>query len=293
MKNFHPLLIFSFLVFLLTSVQAQGNEHEDAVIRIKGSDTLSKVLKEWTRTYQEHNPKVRIELSGGGSSNGIAALINSHIELAASSRLLRPHEIHLVIKKSGVRPVSHEVARDAISVVVHPSNPLNAVSLQHLMEIYGKHKGEPLWSDLGVNVPGCQDQKILSLSRKNNSGTYLFFRQAILDKNDHFNSQIVSMDGSASVVSMVSQTPCAIGYAGMAYITGAVKTLCISRSHNLNTPCVPPTVATTLDKSYPLARALYLYSLGPPKGEVLNFLEWIRGPVGKEILVRNGYVSPP
>jgi phosphate transport system substrate-binding protein len=141
-------------------------------------------------------------------------------------------------------------------------------------------------------VPGCPDQKVMPISRKNNSGTYLFFRQTILDKDEHFDPQMVSMDASDAVVNMVAQMPCAIGYSGMAFVTSAVKTLCVSKLHESNAPCVPPTIAATEEETYPLARSLYLFTLGEPNPVIQKFLEWIRTPEGSEILTRNGYIPP-
>ncbi|MBF0190528.1 MAG: phosphate ABC transporter substrate-binding protein [Magnetococcales bacterium] len=267
-----------------------------AQIRVKGSDTLAKLLKEWAHVYQTQNQKnpIRIEVSGGGSGNGIAALLNGHVEIAASSRLLRDREVLLFTKKHiQAAPVAHVVAQDAVTILVHPSNPINGLSLPQLTEIYSK--GNPLlsWSSLGVRIPGCPDQKIQPISRKNNSGTYLFFRQAILNKNEQFDPQLLSLDASDGVVNMVAQMPCAIGYSGMAFVTNAVKTLCISTLHEADAPCVPPTTASTVDHTYPLSRSLYLYTLGEPQGEIKKFLEWIRSAAGQEILTRNGYIPPP
>ncbi|MBF0628020.1 MAG: phosphate ABC transporter substrate-binding protein [Magnetococcales bacterium] len=284
------LLLGTFLI----SGWAWATDTPTKTIHIKGSDTLFKALKEWTKVYQEREPGVRIEVTGGGSGNGIAALLNGHIEIASSSRPLRKREMQIFAKKHGGNElVTHVVARDAVSVVVHPSNPIHGLSLQQLTEIYSKQNHAPTWEELGVTVPGCPDQKILPISRKNNSGTYLFFRQAILDQNEHFDANTISMDASDAIVTMVAQMPCAIGYSGMAFVTNAVKTLCISKIHQSNAPCVPPTTASTVDQAYPLARSLYLYTLGEPGGEIKKFLDWILSPEGREILTRTGYIPPP
>ncbi|MBF0294966.1 MAG: phosphate ABC transporter substrate-binding protein [Magnetococcales bacterium] len=292
----------SLLIWLLLACGAalpeaharEAGGDKSAPIRIKGSDTLTKALRELAKAFREVAPEVVIEVTGGGSGNGIAALVNSHADIAASSRLMRSREFQIAAKKqAGATPVFQVVALDAVSVVVNPANPLNGISLQQLMEIYGKGESTSRWSDLGVQVPGCQDQKILPLSRKNNSGTYAFFRETILPKHDHFDHHMISMDASDEIVSMVAQMPCAIGYSGMPYITGKVKTLCISQSRGPKVPCVPPTVASTLNKTYPLSRSLYLYTLGPPAGQSARFLEWLKGPQAREILQRGGYIPVP
>ncbi|MBF0126034.1 MAG: phosphate ABC transporter substrate-binding protein [Magnetococcales bacterium] len=300
MKKFAPLprlplaLLLVCLAWSPLSHAREGDGGKAAQIRVKGSDTLNKLLKEWARIYKNIQPHVVVEVTGGGSGNGIASLINGHTDIASSSRPLRTRELHLFTKKfNDIVPVGQVVALDAVSVVVHASNPLNGISLHTLMGIYGKGGKNPAWSDLNVQVPGCQDQKILPLSRKNNSGTYAFFRQTILkNQQEHFDPQMISMDGSDALISMVEQFPCAIGYSGMAFITSKVKTLCISQGQGHNAPCVPPTAASVLNKTYPLARSLYLYTLGSPQGEVKHFLEWIQGPEAREILLRTGYVPP-
>ncbi|MBF0417316.1 MAG: phosphate ABC transporter substrate-binding protein [Magnetococcales bacterium] len=269
-------------------------EGQAKVIHIKGSDTLIKALKEWARIYQEKNPDIRVEVTAGGSGNGIAALINRHVEIASSSRLLREREILLLSRKqSRLVPAPHVVARDAVSVIVHPDNPINGLSLHQLTEIYSKANRSLTWNDFGVKVPECPDQKILPINRKNNSGTYVFFRQTIFEKREHFDPQMLSVDATDNLVNLVGQMPCAIGYVGMAFVTNAVKTLCISKDQESNAPCVPPTTASAVDQAYPLARSLYLYTLGEPRPEVMKFLEWVRGPEGREILTRSGYIPPP
>ncbi|MBF0164130.1 MAG: phosphate ABC transporter substrate-binding protein [Magnetococcales bacterium] len=289
-----PTLFFCLICVVPFPAWTGEPEGHGKVIHIKGSDTLIKALKEWTRIYQEKNPGARVEVSGGGSGNGIAALINGHVEIASSSRLLREREIQLLTRKRvGQVPIPHVVARDAVSVIVHPDNPINGLALHQLTDIYSKVRRTLTWGDFGVKVPECPDQKIMPINRKNNSGTYAFFKQTIFEKREHFDSQMLSMDASDSLVNMVGQMPCAIGYVGMAYVTNTVKTLCISKEQEVNAPCVPPTTASTVDQAYPLARSLYLYTLGEPRPEVMKFLDWVRGPEGQEILTRSGYIPPP
>ncbi|MBF0181155.1 MAG: phosphate ABC transporter substrate-binding protein [Magnetococcales bacterium] len=287
-------LLLAWGIALPVAHARENSTDKPAPILIKGSDTLTKALRELAKAFREVVPDIGVEVGGGGSGNGIAALVNGHADIASSSRLMRSREVQIAAKKhAGVAPVFQVVALDAVSVVVNPANPLNGISLQQLMEIYGKQEPTARWSDLGVQVPGCQDQKILPLSRKNNSGTYAFFRETILPKHDHFDHNLVSLDASDEIVAMVAQMPCAIGYSGMPYVTGKVKTLCISQSHGPKVPCVPPTVASTLNKTYPLSRSLYLYTLGPPSGQSARFLEWIKGPQAREILQRAGYIPVP
>lgn len=289
----HFIALIACLVYAVPGTTAYAGNNS-TTLRIKGSDTLNKVLKEWSKAYQKLRSDLQIDVVGGGSGNGIAALINNHVEIAAASRLMKSRELQLFTKKyAGIQPIAHTVALDAISIVVHNSNPINGISLHQLKSIYANDDKFTRWTDLKVQVPGCQDQIILPLNRKNNSGTYDFFRQAIFNDQEHFDSKLITMDSSETLITTVSQNPCAIGYSGMAFITGQVKTLCVSKKTGAKIPCVPPTVAFALDNTYPLSRSLYLYTLGEPQGETKNFLEWVKGPEGREILLRTGYVLPP
>ena len=280
-------------LFLLGCVAATPVLADETLIRTKGSDTLARVAVQWAEAFRKRVPNVRLMVDGGGSGNGIAAMVNGHVEIAHTSRPLKKGEAQLIAKRSGVAPVAHVVGLDAVTIMVHRNNPLHGISLARLAEIYGKKGRFSSWSDLGVKVPGCPDQRIVRISRKNRSGTYAFFRNAILGKGHHFHPGMETLGASEEVVRRVSEEACAIGYGGMAYVTSWVKTLCIFTGQGTQSACVPPTAAFTLDRSYPLARPLFMYTLGPPQGQVKAYLDWVMGSEGQEILRRTGYVVPP
>ncbi len=293
-RNSLFVVLLCCLIPLLGSTMGAGSARaREKVIRTKGSDTLARVATLWARAFQKEVADVRVEVGGGGSGNGIAALINGHIEIANTSRSLKKREARLIAKRSGLKPVSHVVGLDAVTMLVHRNNPLHGVSLRQLAEIYGKKGHIDRWTDLGVTVPGCEDQKILRVSRKNKSGTYTFFQHAIFGKRRRFHSQMETLDASEQVVDRVAGEPCAIGYTGMAFATGWVKTLCLFGGGIDKGPCVPPTAAFTLDHSYPMSRPLYMYTLGAPKGMVKKYLDWIMSPKGREILIKTGFVAGP
>ena len=289
------LLFVAVLVFAFGPVwgAAAGNRGQDGpLIRIKGSDTLVGVSVRWARGYQAGNPAVRMEVNGGGSGNGVSALINNHVDIAITSQPLSKREIRQLTLSAKAPPVSFAVGLDALSVLVHPDNPLNGISLRQLAEVYAKHGKIRNWTDLGITVPGCSNGKILKTSRKNKSGTYHFFRGSIFPKRRHFPADMESWDRSIDVVRRVSEEPCAIGYSGMAFVTQAVKPLCIVSSTNAksNGPCVPPTATFTLNGHYPLARTLYMVTRGPPEGVIKGFLGWVMGSEGRDVLRKSGYV---
>ncbi|MGD8933549.1 MAG: PstS family phosphate ABC transporter substrate-binding protein, partial [Gammaproteobacteria bacterium] len=188
-------------------------------------------------------------------------------------------------REHGHNPIEHVVGYDALAVYLHPDNPLEKLSLSQLGEIYGRKGKAKSWSDLGVTVPGCKNNEIVVVSRQNNSGTYAYFRKAVLGK-DKYRSGTLDMHGSKDVVDLVEKTPCAIGYSGLAYATDHVKLACISKNGET---CVNPSVATAVDRSYPIARPLFMYTNGEPEGEIKKYLDWVMSDAGQCIIRNKGY----
>jgi len=278
------LLIIS-LIAAAALVTACGGGEQRQVIQNKGSDTLVNVAQAWAEAYQTVNPAVVVAVSGGGSGTGIAALINGTVDLANASRAIKDKEIKQA-KDNGQNPVKHIVGFDALAVYLHADNPMNEISIEQLAEIYGDGGSYMNWTDLGVEVPGCQDQEIVVVSRQNNSGTYAYFREAVLGDND-FKLGTRDMHGSKDVVDLVENTPCAIGYSGLAYATDHVKLGCVAQE--TGGACTSPSVASALDGSYPIARPLFMYTNGEPTGHVGEYLNWIKSDEGQCIILEKGY----
>jgi phosphate transport system substrate-binding protein len=255
------------------------------VIQNKGSDTLVNVAQAWAEAYQAVDPKVAIAVSGGGSGTGIAAMINGTVDIANASRKMKEKEQELA-RKQGHNPVEHVVGYDALAVFIHPDNPADTLTTTQLQNIFGRDGGVEKWEDLGITVPGCTDGTIIVVSRQNNSGTYAYFKKAILGKNGKYRQGTLDMHGSKDVVDLVEKTPCAIGYSGLAYATDHIKMACISKD---GAPCVSPTVATTSDGSYPIARPLFMYTNGEPQGDIKKYMDWVKSEVGQCIILNKGY----
>ncbi|MEO5352913.1 MAG: phosphate ABC transporter substrate-binding protein [Magnetococcus sp. XQGC-1] len=290
--NRRRIFLFAVLLPLLGwSLAAEGRvSGTGSLIRSKGSDTMAVVSSRWAAAYQAQTPGITVESSGGSSGNGIAALINGHVDIALTSRPLKPQEVKQIVNRSGKQPLLVHVGLDALSVIVHPLNPLHGLSLQRLAEIYGRNGSMRRWKNMGVVVPGCEDRDIVRVSRKNNSGTYQLFRQDLFQKHQHFDHMMENVENSEAMVQRVAQTPCAIGYVGMGFVTAAVKTLCITKEGG---SCVPPTPASAMEKRYPLTRTLYLVTLGSPSDLVKEYIRWILGPTGQEILQKSGFIPTP
>ena len=263
-----------------------GGAAGQTAIQIKGSDTLVNVAQSWAEQYAKVDPSVNVEVAGGGSGVGIAALDKGAIDIATASREMKPEEKAALKKNTGQDAREFVIGHDALAVYVHKDNPLEEISLDQLAAVFAEGGSITRWSQLGVTVPPGQDD-IIRISRQSSSGTYEFFRDFVLKKKD-FKLGSRDMNGSKEVVELVGGTPAAIGYSGMGYATPAVKKLRIATVKGA--PSVAPTVENTLNKSYPLARALYLYTAGEPQGAIRKFVDWVLSPAGQKIMAECGYV---
>ena len=255
-------------------------------IQNKGSDTLVNVAQAWAEAYQTVDPDVAVAVSGGGSGTGIAALINGTVDIANASRQMKDKEIKLA-QDHGQNPVEHIVGYDALAVFINSANPADTLSFTQLQEIFGRGGKATKWTDIGIEVPGCKDQQIVVVSRQNNSGTYAYFKDAVLGKKGKYRQGTLDMHGSKDVVDLVEKTPCAIGYSGLAYATDHVKMACISQADG--EACVNPSVATASDGSYPIARPLFMYTNGEPQGEIKTYMDWVLSDAGQCIINDKGY----
>jgi phosphate transport system substrate-binding protein len=267
-----------------------GGQPAKTVIQDKGSDTMVNVAQVWAEEYKKVAPSVEVEVSGGGSGVGLAALTRGTVDIANASRDIKPGEVEQAEKNTGKKPAGFNVGYDALAVYVHRDNPLEEVTLEQLGEIYAEDGKIARWSDLGVKIPGVADDTIVRVSRQSSSGTYEFFREHALGNRD-FRLGSRDLNGSKEVVELVGNTPSAIGYSGMGYATPAVKKLKVKAS--ADAPGVPPTIEAVHDKSYPLARSLHLYTLGEPEGAVKDYIDWILSDAGQKVVEESGYVPVP
>ena len=263
-----------------------GDGGDRVFIQNKGSDSLLIVAQSWAEAYHGHDGSVVVAVSGGGSGTGLSALINGTADIANASRAARPEEIAL-LEERGSRLVQHVVGFDALAVFVHSDNPVSSMTLAQLADIYGEGGTATTWTDLGVEVPGCKDQIIVLVGRQNNSGSYAYFRQAVMAESQEYKLGTLDLHVSKDVVELVENTPCAIGYGGMAYATKNVKMVCVAPDKN--DACAVPSAASAIDGSYPIARPLRMYTNGDSKGPVKTYLDWIMGEAGQCILQGKGY----
>jgi phosphate transport system substrate-binding protein len=255
------------------------------VIQNKGSDTLVNVALAWAEAYGQIHPEVQIAVTGGGSGTGIAALINGTVDMANASRPIKDEE-RAQAEANGIEPVEHVVAGDAIAVVVHLSNPVDGLTIPQLSAIFSGRITN--WWEVGG-----EDRPIVLLSRESNSGTHVFFLEEVVRQGDAKDSTLFSPDtllmpSSEGISTEVRQNPNAIGYDGLGYVTHDQKVVTVAPAGGDS--YVPPTVDTVKDGSYPIARSLYIYTVGEPEGAIRAYLDWILGPGGQAIVRELGFV---
>jgi phosphate transport system substrate-binding protein len=281
-----------FFLLLILGLAACSKRENMMIIQNKGSDTLVNLAQAWAEEYKKVTPNVAIAVSGGGSGTGIAALINGTVEIANSSRAMKQEELDEAKKNNGKEVKEFIVGMDALAVFIHPANPINGLTLEEVACIYGEGGKCILWSDIrGMVVPGCQGNKIIRVSRQSNSGTYQYFREAVLGKKKDLKLGSMDLNGSREAIDLVEKTPCAIGYSGMGYLSKHVKAACISKT--ANSECIYPNLETAIKKTYPISRELYMYTSGEPSAEVRTYMDWTQSEVAQKITIKAGYVPAP
>lgn len=292
---------YAAVAFFLTLSTVAGcrprtQQHDASTVRVTGSDTMVTVANAWSEEFRKSHPDIAVPIKGGGSGVGIAKLCQGAIDIATSSREMAANEIELAKKNTGKEPKEFIVGRDALAIYVHPDNPLETISIPELRDLYGEGSLIDVWQQLAIDNMSCAGGKIILIGRQNSSGTYAYFQEVVLGKGSdgkqrNFRQGITGQSGSSDVVTLVSHTPCAIGYSGMGYKTPSVKFVKVSKDKG--EPGIEPTLETALNGTYPISRPLYLYTLGEPTGAVLEFIQWVQGDEGQKIVEQEGYVPLP
>ena len=264
-----------FMLFAFSAVLSLGATPLLAGdIVIKGSTTVLPIVQKVSEAYMKQNPDVKISISGGGSGNGMKALIDGSTDIADSSRFIKDKEVKLAVEK-GRYPVPFAVAYDCIVPVVHGSLGLTNITMAQLKDIFmGKIKN---WKEIGG-----PDRPVVVISRDTSSGTYEIWSKKVMKKERVFPGALLQASNGA-IVQAVSKNKNAIGYIGLAYLTDNVKALMVDR--------VKGSAETTLNGSYPISRPLYMFTQGWPTGDVLNFINFVVHPEkGQKYVADAGYV---
>ena len=283
-----PILTCAALL-LLTSCGLDSSETASDssahYIENKGSDTIVNLALAWAEEYQSEHTDVRISVTGGGSGTGIAALVNGTVDIANASRQIKDEEVAQA-NSNGVEPTEFIIARDAIAVIVNPENPVSQLTLQQISDIYSGKIAN--WSEVGG-----EDRPIVRLSRETNSGTHVYFLETVLRLGNSKDKTLFSTDtlllpSSEGIIEEIRQNPNAIGYDGLGYVPDDLKMIAIAKE--AGGQYVLPSIATVNDKTYPIARDLYMYTDGQPAGVVKEYLDWILSAQAQQIVADLGFV---
>jgi phosphate transport system substrate-binding protein len=288
MKKAFPLFVLLLFAFCACAPQEASNTDTSKTIQSiqnKGSDTMVNLALAWAEQYQKEHANVRLSVTGGGSGTGFAALMNATTDIANASRTIQSQELDQA-RKNNFTPVEFVVARDAIAVIVNPSNPVQKLSLKQISNIYRGVINN--WKELGG-----EDRPIVRLSRETNSGTHVYFLETVIrlgDKKDKtiFSPDTLLLPSSEGIISEVRDNPNAIGYDGLGYITPEVKSVAIAKIEGGQ--FILPSVETVNNNTYPVSRDLYMYTRNQPLGAVKDYLEWIISPEAQKIVIDLGFV---
>jgi phosphate transport system substrate-binding protein len=281
MQSKKPQIIAGLLALTTALVSANGAEAGN--VTVKGSDTMVILGQKWAEVYMKTHPGATVQVTGGGSGTGIAALLNGTTDICDASRPIKTVEVADFVKKFHVRPSEYKMCMDGLAVYAHAGNPIAQLSLPQLEAIFtGKITN---WKDVGG-----PDRAISVYGRENSSGTYEFFKEHVLNKKD-FTPSTKTMPGTAAVIQAVAQDPQAIGYGGIAYGEG-VKHLKVSKVNGGE--AIEPSEEMVLSQQYPIARYLFNY-VDPKKdtGAVAAYITWCRGDEGQAVVKEVGYYPLP
>lgn len=245
-------------------------------LQVNGSTTVTPIAQAWAEAFMDENPDVEVTVIGTGSGDGIAALINGTTDIAMASRKMKDSERADVKSKRGVEPQEFVVGRDALAVIVHPSNPIDSLTMEQIKDIF---TGEITnWKDVGG-----PDAEILVYTRDSSSGTYGFFKEHVLE-DEEYASHARTTASNAAMRATVAQEEYAIGYVGLSFLSG-VKALGVSKDGG--EPVVPSLETVS---EYPIVRDLNMYTAGAPEGLTKAFLEFRLSAKGQEIVAEVGYI---
>lgn len=263
------VLAAAVLVFGMTSGPATAGE-----VVIKGSTTVLPIMQKAAEVYMQKNPGTDLSISGGGSGNGVKAIIDGTAQIGMASREMKGKEVDAA-KAKGFTPVETVIALDCIVPIVHPSNPVSDLGTAQLKDIYtGKIKN---WSQVGG-----PDKGIAVISRDSSSGTFEVWNEKVLNKEKvRPDAQLQASNGA--VAQTVAGNKYAIGYVGIGYVNPELKAVTVNG--------ISASVDTAKDKSYPISRGLNLYTPGEPEGEVKSIIEFICSPEGQKLVEEEGFVA--
>jgi phosphate transport system substrate-binding protein len=273
MKTIRFLALAALLV-----VGAGGVAYAGRGITVKGSDTMVILGQRWAEVYMGSHPGAIIQVTGGGSGTGIAALINGTTDICQASRPMKDDERKKLRDRYQSMGIEIPVAKDGLTIFLHEGNAVKQLSIEQLRGIYTGQITS--WKQVGG-----ADAMITLYGRENSSGTYVYFKDNVLMGRD-YSPRTQTLPGTAAVVNAVAKDPNGIGYGGAAYAKG-VKECAVSRT--ASSPAILPNEKTIADGSYPISRDLYFYTRTRPAGDVKKFVDWVLSADGQKVVGKVGY----
>jgi len=287
------LLIAAFV--LLTGCKKK-NEVEKTVVSVKGSDTMVNLSQKWAETYMQKNLNASIQVTGGGSGTGVAALLNGTMDIANASRELKKKEYDRA-SELGITPKEFKVALDGIAVIVHPGNPIDVLTVAQLRDLFiGKTKN---WNEIGGN-----DSPITLYGRENSSGTYEFFKGKVLGKDERgetrdFATSTQVLQGTAALGEAIARDTKSVGYGGVGYFAARNDVKILKVKENDEAPAIAPAEAGKVNYEaiwsgdYSISRYLYCYTNGTPDKKIQDFMDFILSKEGQDLVRQMEYIPLP
>ncbi|MBC2704151.1 PstS family phosphate ABC transporter substrate-binding protein [Desulfobacula sp.] len=265
---------FIKLILILTAFILIASSHAVAgKLVVKGSTTVLPIAQKAAEAYMAENPDVKISLSGGGSGNGIKAIIDGTADIGNASRFIKQKEVNLA-NTNGVYPVPFRIALDAIVPVVNNKNDVAELTMAQLKDIYlGKIKD---WKEVG-GTPG----KIVVISRDSSSGTFGVWKDLVM-KKERVIPGALTVPSNGGIVQAVAKTPGAIGYVGLGYLNSEIKAVKVEG--------IKGSDENTLNGSFPISRGLFMFTKGWPTGETMGFISFILSKKGQELVKKAGSI---
>lgn len=267
-------LLFVSLTLILLFTGCTSTTVKVASIRIKGSDTMFHLTDLLAQAYMEQHPGISIYVDGGGTAAGVRSLIKGEIDICTASRNLEPDEVKLLADNFGSIGLSYLIAKDGLCIYLNPENPVQNLSQSQLKDIFTCKVSN--W-----NQVGGPDKTISLITRTPNSGSYLYFKEHILEGGEYCDNATIAFT-TENVIEQIKKNKFAIGYGGVAF----KSEIALARVDN-----ILPTEENIRNDRYPISRYLHFYTLNQPIGPVKDFIDWVLSPAGQRIIKNNGFVS--
>ncbi|MBN8704313.1 MAG: phosphate ABC transporter substrate-binding protein [Bacteroidetes bacterium] len=276
MKSLYFYFLLILISFLTGCSQPQSTvkSSNPKYLRIMGSETLMPVTQKLAAEYMQLHPDISVHVLGGGTTTGVKAITEGQAEICAASRPLKPEEVKIIAGKYNSVGLSYMVAKDALSIYVHPLNPVKSLTTE---QVRGLFLGEILnWKEVGGN-----DSPVEVFVRPPNSGTYLYFKEHILFNESQATGTLI-VPTSQALATVISKTVNGIGYGGISHMQGV---------RNLNINGIEPTEENVKNDRYPITRYLFFYVVDTPKDPTEPFINWVQSPAGQKIVQEAGFIS--